>query len=67
MAFAAWHYKYRRELIRNQFSASLTWYGIPGKLLYAAVLWASYRAHQKGSLAWKGREYPVGTPSASKR
>ena len=62
---AVWHSRYRRELRRNQYPAKLVCYGIPGKLLYAGVLWASYRAHQKGSLAWKGREYPVGTPHAS--
>jgi hypothetical protein len=55
------------ELTRNQYSGKLLWYGIPGKLLYAAVLWASYRSHQKGRLIWKGREYPVGTSAASKR
>ena len=65
VGLAAWHSRYRRELRNNQYSASLVWFGIPGKLLYAAVLWASYRAHQKGHLAWKGREYPVGTPQAS--
>ncbi len=65
VGLAVWHSRYRRELRSNQYSASLVWYGIPGKLLYAAALWASYRAHQKGHLAWKGREYPVGTPQAS--
>lgn len=65
VAFAVWHPLYRRELRRNHYANHLIWYGIPGKILYAAVLWASYRAHQKGTLAWKGREYPVGTPRAS--
>ena len=65
VAVAVWHSRYRRELRCNQYPASLVCYGIPGKILYAAVLWASYRAHQKGTLAWKGREYPVGTPRAS--
>lgn len=65
VTLAVWHSRYRRELIRNDYSPGLVWYGIPGKILYAAVLWASYRTHQKGKLAWKGREYPVGTPRAS--
>ncbi len=65
VAFAAWVSRYRRELMYNQYSPRLVWYGIPGKLLYAGVMWASYRAHQKDSLSWKGREYPVGTPNAS--
>ncbi len=62
-----WHWKYSRELQRNGFSRSLFWYGLPGKWLYASVLWASQRSHQKGRIAWKGREYPVGTSGASKR
>jgi glycosyltransferase involved in cell wall biosynthesis len=66
-ALAVWHGLYRRELRHNQYSGKLVWYGLPGKLLYASVLWASWRAHQNGRLSWKGREYPVGTPSASKR
>jgi len=56
---------YGRELKRNQFATRLTWYGIPGRLLYAAVLWASYRSHRKGKLEWKGRAYPVGGADAS--
>jgi len=57
---------YEGELKRNQFATALIWYGIPGRLLYAGVLGASYRSHVKGKLKWKGREYPVGTPGASK-
>jgi Glycosyl transferase family 21 len=67
VAVGMWHWMYVIELTRNQYSGKLLWYGIPGKLLYAAVLWASYRSHQKGRLIWKGREYPVGTSAASKR
>ena len=37
-----------------------------GRLLFAGLLWASYRSHRRGKLEWKGREYPVGTPGASK-
>lgn len=54
------------ELLRNQFPSTLTWYAIAGHLLFAGVLWASYRSHRRGKLEWKGREYPVGTPGASK-
>ncbi len=67
VAVGLWHWMYAMELIRNKFPAELTGYGIPGKLLYAGALWASYRSHQKGTLVWKGREYPVGTSGASKR
>jgi len=57
---------YGEELRRNGFAARLAIYGIPGRLLFAGVLWASYHSHRKGKLEWKGREYPVGTPGASK-
>lgn len=67
IGFGIWHWFYSRELRRNQFVTGLTWYGIPGKLLYAAALFDSFRNHRKGVLAWKGREYPVGTSAASKR
>lgn len=56
---------YDDELHRNSFSRRLVWYGLPGRLLFAEVLSASYRAHKQGKLKWKGREYPVGTSRAS--
>jgi chlorobactene glucosyltransferase len=54
------------DLKRNNFPGQLAFYGIPGRLLFAAVLWASYRSHLRGKLVWKGRKYPVGAPRASK-
>ncbi|HKM65965.1 MAG TPA: glycosyltransferase [Candidatus Acidoferrum sp.] len=48
------------------FPARLAAYGIPGRILFAAVLLASYRSHRNGRLEWKGRAYPVDTPRASK-
>jgi glycosyltransferase involved in cell wall biosynthesis len=57
---------YARELLRNQFSLALGCYRIPGSALFCAALWASYRSHRRGKLEWKGREYPAGTPGASK-
>ncbi len=62
-----WLWLYGRELRRNHFASDLIWYGIPGKLLYVAVLFASFLGYRKGVLAWRGREYPVGTSDASKR
>jgi cellulose synthase/poly-beta-1,6-N-acetylglucosamine synthase-like glycosyltransferase len=62
-----WLWFYNQELRRNQYASGLIWYGITGKLLFAAVLFASFLSHRKGVLAWKGREYPVGTSAASKR
>jgi cellulose synthase/poly-beta-1,6-N-acetylglucosamine synthase-like glycosyltransferase len=54
------------ELAANGYPRSLAWYAPPGRLLFLGVLWASYRGHKRGKLEWKGREYPVGTPGASK-
>ena len=60
------HAMHLQALRRNGFSPAFTGYLIPGSLLYTAVLWASYRSHSRGKLEWKGREYPAGTPHASK-
>jgi hypothetical protein len=57
---------YDAELERSGFCARLLAYGIPGRILFAAMLWASYRSHRGGRLEWKGRAYPAGTPRASK-
>ncbi len=54
------HAAYGRELTSNQFRAGYILYYVPGVLLYAGVLWASYRAHRRGKVAWKGREVSVG-------
>ena len=60
------HAMHFQALRRSHFSGAFTGYLIPGSILYTAVLWASYRGHTRGKLEWKGREYPVGTPHASK-
>jgi cellulose synthase/poly-beta-1,6-N-acetylglucosamine synthase-like glycosyltransferase len=57
---------YDSELESSGFSPRLLAYGIPGRILFAAVLWASYRSRLSGRLEWKGRAYPAGTPRASK-
>lgn len=57
---------YVPQLRRNQFPANLAIYAIPATILFAGVLGASYLSHKSGKLEWKGREYPVGTPGASK-
>jgi glycosyltransferase involved in cell wall biosynthesis len=51
---------YGSELKRNHFPFSLILYYVPAVLLYAGVLWASYRSHARGKVEWKGREVPVG-------
>ncbi|GAC1621683.1 MAG: hydroxychlorobactene glucosyltransferase CruC [Candidatus Acidiferrum sp.] len=50
---------YGMELTRNRFKGSFIFYYAPAFLLYLGVLCASYRAHAKGKVSWKGREYPV--------
>lgn len=57
---------YGLELQRNGYSPSLVIYGIPGRILFAAVLWESYESHRNGRVEWKGRAYPADTPDASK-
>ncbi len=57
---------YGLVLQRDGFSPFLSPYGIPGRILFAGVLWASYRSHRNGRLEWKGRAYPADTPDASK-
>jgi len=56
---------YDDELRRNGFSHRLVWHGMIGRLLFARLVWASYRSHRRGRLKWKGREYPVRTSRAS--
>ena len=46
---------YASTLLRNQFRVNYILYYIPAVLLYAGVLWASYRAHARGVVEWKGR------------
>jgi glycosyltransferase involved in cell wall biosynthesis len=58
---------YGLELPSNQFRRGLILYYVPAVVLYAGVLWASYRAHVKGKVAWKGREISVGIPGAPGR
>ena len=53
------------ELARNRFPFKFIIYYIPAVFLYAGVLIASYRSYARGKVAWKGREYAVGLPSAS--
>jgi glycosyltransferase involved in cell wall biosynthesis len=56
------HASYGSALASNQFRVSYILYYIPAVALYAGVLWASYRAHVKGRVAWKGREVSVSVP-----
>src|SRR5262245_11172386 len=57
---------YGLALTRNQFPFKYIMYYLPAVFLYAGALWASHESYAKGKVAWKGREYPVGSPGASK-
>ena len=57
---------YGLALTRNQFPFKYILYYLPAVFLYAAALWASHESYAKGKVAWKGREYPVGSAGASK-
>jgi GT2 family glycosyltransferase len=56
------HTAYGATLASNHFRVAYILYYIPGVVLYAVVLWSSYRAHVKGKVAWKGREISVRAP-----
>jgi glycosyltransferase involved in cell wall biosynthesis len=56
------HAAYGMALSSNQFRVRYIVYYVPAVMLYAGVLWASYRAHLKGKIEWKGREVSVGAP-----
>ena len=57
---------YGLELARNGYAFSIIFYYVPAVFLYAGVLWASFRSHLKGKIAWKGREYSMGAPESVK-
>ena len=54
------HAAYAADLRRNRFPAGFAIYYLAGMTLYAAVLLNSEWRYAHGSVAWKGREYPVG-------
>jgi glycosyltransferase involved in cell wall biosynthesis len=53
------HAVYGSTVLRNQFKGMFILYYIPAVLLYAGVLWASYRAYAQGAVNWKGRRISV--------
>jgi glycosyltransferase involved in cell wall biosynthesis len=57
---------YGLALSRNHFPFKLIIYYLPAVLLYSGVLWASHESYARGRVSWKGREYTVGAPDASK-
>jgi glycosyltransferase involved in cell wall biosynthesis len=57
---------YGLALSRNHFPFKYIIYYLPAIFMYAGVLWASHESYAKGKVSWKGREYSVGAPDASK-
>ena len=57
------HAAYAADLRRNRFRGALALYYLPGVALYAAALLNSEWRYLRGSVAWKGREYPVNRDS----
>ena len=53
------HAAYGMALVRNRYPGKFILYYVPGVVLYAGVLWASYRAYARGAVAWKGRVVSV--------
>jgi hypothetical protein len=57
------HAAYAADLRRNRFPVGLALYYLPGVALYAAALLDSEWRYTRGSVAWKGRDYPVSRDS----
>jgi len=59
------HIRYAVALRSNQKDYQGIQYYVPAVVLYCAALIASWRRYSKGSVIWKGREYPVGSVGRS--
>lgn len=55
------HAAYAAALRRNGFPMTLAVFYLPAVAIYAAVLLTSELRYARGSVAWKGRAYPVGS------
>lgn len=55
------HFRYGISLYRNLYPVRYIEYYVPGVLLYTAVVINSWWRSTRGSIVWKGREYPAGT------
>jgi hypothetical protein len=61
------HAAYAALLRRNQFLISRMLYYLPAVGMYATALVCSASNYARGKVAWKGREYPVGTPGRKRQ
>jgi hypothetical protein len=61
LLLAGRHAAYALALSKNRSSLAGILYYLPASLLYAAVLLGSAARYARGTVVWKGREYPVGT------
>ena len=62
MLLAGRHVVYAAVLRRNRFPVSSILYYVAAVALYSAALVGSAWRYARGTVVWKGREYPVGTP-----
>ncbi|HEV3218820.1 MAG TPA: glycosyltransferase family 2 protein [Candidatus Acidoferrales bacterium] len=59
------HIRYAVALRSNQKDYQGIQYYVPAVFMYCATLITSWRRYSKGSVIWKGREYPVGSVGRS--
>lgn len=56
------HFHYGVSLYRSLYPVSYIQYYVPGVILYSAAVVASWWKSTRGTVVWKGREYPAGAP-----
>jgi len=65
LLLAGHHTAYAAALRRNRFPLSGIQYYVVGVFLYAAALWGSAWRYRRGTVIWKGRQYPVSASGGS--
>lgn len=61
LMLAGRHAAYGAELRRNHYPGRLILYYVPAVMLYAAAVSSSTWKNRRGTVVWKGREYPAKT------
>lgn len=59
--------RFAEQLYRNLYPISYIQYHVPGMCLYAAALIASWWKNTRGSVQWKGRNYPSGSQQIAQK